>query len=167
MRIIGPPSADIDTVRANIPTTAHARFRASMFPHLWEMAWRYGIDPVGVVAQSFKETGGGNFGRAVTPLHFNTAGIKRVDIAGLADDDPNAHARFASWEVGAMAQCQHLGAYAGMPVDDLIVDPRFWLVKVTPATWCENFEDLAGRWAPSPTYGTELVAIARRLQGRA
>ena len=61
-----------------------------------------------------------------------------------------------------MAQVQHLRAYAGWPVDGLIVDPRY--VWVIGKHRCETFQELGGKWAPSATYGTELVAIANRLR---
>lgn len=166
MRIIGPPSADIKLVRSNaVALGADPRFVAAMLQPLWDAGLLYGIDPVGVVAQSAKETNWGRFGGNVRPDMFNTAGIKNrhVLFPGVDDGDrPLAHARFANWAVGAMAHCQHLRAYTGWPVTTQpIVDPRYDLVT---GTALENFEELGGRWAPSPSYGTELVVVARRLQ---
>jgi len=137
-----------------------------MFDPLWAAALKYGVDPVGVIAQSGKETGWGNFGGNVRPEFYNTAGIKirwQNLYPGVTDDDkPLAHSMFASWAVGAEAHVQHLRAYAGWPVtDQLIVDPRY--VFVTQHR-CENFEELGGKWAPALSYGPELVAIARSLQ---
>lgn len=168
MRLIGPPSATRSVVAANLAAQPgiHPRFVREMFPALWDAAVVNEVDPVGVVAQAFKETGGGNFTGRVRPEHYNTAGIKvrHLGYGGPATmgDEQLAHAAFASWQVGALAHVQHLLAYAGVPVGTLIVDPRYWLVAGKHRL--EDFEDLGGRWAPSASYGTEIVAIARRLQ---
>lgn len=168
MRIIGPASASRETVLSRIAITpnVHTRFINDMFPSIWAAGLMYGIDPVGMVAQSAKETGWGRFTGNVKPEFFNTAGIKiryQTLFPGVTDGDrPLAHAMFPNWEVGAVAHAQHLRAYTGWPVDDLIVDPRY--VYVNPTLKLENFEDLGGRWAPSTQYGVELVALARTLQ---
>ena len=171
MRIIGPPSAERHVVKAGLTgdPTVHPRFYQEMFDHLWDAAVGYNIDPVGVVAQSYKETGRGHFGGAVQPGFRNTCGLKVryvgmvKAILGTADDDhPLLHQQFPSWRAGAEAHVQHLRAYASWPVDDLVVDPRYeWVAGGYYRL--ENFEELSGRWAPSPTYGQELVAIARKL----
>lgn len=169
MRIIGPPSNTRDAVYAKIGQRAgvHTRFKMEMFPALWDAALKYGVDPVGVVAQSAKETGWGNFGGAVRPEFFNTAGIKiryQNLFPGVTDGDrPLAHQMFPNWDVGAEAHVQHLRAYAGWPVIGYaIVDPRYQYVV---GHKLENFEELGGKWAPSATYGTELVALAKTLWG--
>lgn len=175
MRIIGPPSAPRDVVASRL-TDAHQRFRDLMFPALWKAALDYSIDPVGVVAQAYKETGAGKYGGQVKPEFYNTGGIKVRHMGlypGVDDyDNPLAHQRFASWEEGAIAHAQHVRAYTGWAVPDgtLIVSPRYWLVLgITPVeNWGEfGGYDKAGRiqWAPSETYGAELAAIMRRLQG--
>lgn len=167
MRILGPPSAPRATVvaAAAAQSGVHTRFVDDMLPALWDAAVANGVDPVGVIAQAFKETGGGQFKGRVKPEFRNTCGLKNRQslFPGVDDgDQPLAHARFASWRVGALAHVQHLLAYAGVPVRLLIVDPRYELVAGKHRL--ESFEELGGRWAPSATYGTELVVIARRLQ---
>lgn len=164
MRIIGPPSATYEKVRSRL-TTARPLFTQEILIALWDAAVKYMVDPVGVVAQSYKETGGGAFGGAVKPGFFNTCGLKVRDQtlhSALEGDLPLAHAMFPSWEVGAVAHVQHLRAYAGWAVEDLVVDPRY--AFVIGKHKCETFEELGGKWAPSPTYGTELVAIADQLR---
>jgi N-acetylmuramoyl-L-alanine amidase len=167
MRILGPATADFGIVDANlVKMGASPLFRDAMFPALWEEAERYAVDPVGMVAQSYKETGGGKFGGAVTAQFYNTAGIKVRHLGkfpGVDDGDrPLAHAQFASWQIGARAHAQHLRAYANCPVpDDEIVDPRYWLVIGKHNA--VNFEDLSGKWAPSSAYGSEIAAIGRKL----
>ena len=176
MRIIGPPSADrTDVLWRVITQRCHARFETAMFPALWEAGEAYGIDPVGVVAQAAKETDWGNFTGKVRPEFHNTCGLKvspaqQKLFPGVTDgDNPLAHAMFASWEVGAKAHVQHLRAYTGWPLafSSEVVDPRYQPALKGPSTWCENFEDLGGKWAPAADYGVRLVEIAQRLHGRA
>lgn len=170
MRILGPPSVDYDTVRANLVRLgAHDRFLNDMLPALWSAAAKYSVDAVGVVAQSFKETGGGTFQRLVLPNFYNTAGLKlrhpNKDI-GTAGEVTLAHSQFVSWPHGAEAHVQHLLAYAGTldmsGASYLVVDPR--AAFVVGKYRVETFEELGGKWAPSPTYGTEIVAIADSLR---
>lgn len=168
MRIIGPPSASYGLVHDRLYAMAlqgrvHDRFVSQMLDPLWECAGAYGIDPVGVVAQSFKETGAGKFGGRITEQWYNTCGLKirHPGIVPAADGDaPLAHAMFASWDVGALAHVQHICAYTGQPVSQLqnvpIVDPRYDLVI---GSRLENWSELGGHWAPSPTYGTEIEAL--------
>lgn len=154
--------------------TAGAPQFAEIMRAVWEASLRYGIDPVGAVAQAWKETGRGTFERrpgvpgAVRAEFRNPCGLKIRHpglFPGVTDgDEPLAHAMFGSWETGAHAHVQHLCAYAGqpLPAGTIIVDPRYTLVR---KPYAETFEELSGRWAPSPTYGQELVQIARHLQG--
>lgn len=176
MRIIGPPSADLQTVRLNLSNklTPAALFVDIMLAELWDAAWIHGIDPVGMIAQSYKETGGGTFRGNVKPWFCNTAGIKVKNvnevmaILGTTNvDHPLVHQQFPNWRVGATAHAQHLWAYTGMPLDDMIVDPRYLYAKKGPANWAENFSDLSQRWAvPGVGYGEDIERIARTLQGR-
>ena len=167
MEMMRAPSADKGSVLAKLGTLAVApRFTQEMFPALWDAALRYGVDPVGLVAQSYKETGKGNFGGQVKPQFYNTAGIKIRHVGlfpGVTDDDrPLAHQMFPNWEVGAVAQAQHICAYASKPITgELIVDPRYTLVAKNLNL--KHWTDLGGRWAPSPTYGTEIENILTTL----
>jgi hypothetical protein len=173
VKILGPPTANIEGVKRQLGTmTAHPRFTGEMLPALWNAAMYYGIDPVGMVAQAWKETGGGHYRGQVLPEFYNTCGLKVRHVGkypGIDDGDrPLAHAQFASWEVGAHAHAQHLVAYTGDQLarvrvaSTIIVDPRWWLVwgKREVSTW----PGLSGKWAPSPNYGQEVVALARRLR---
>jgi N-acetylmuramoyl-L-alanine amidase len=168
MRIVGPPSADSATVAARLATPAlwrHTRFLDEMFRPLWDAAAAHTIDPVGIIAQAYKETAGGAFGGRVTPQHYNPCGLKvrHPGYGGTSTtgDEQLAHAAFASWDVGALAHVQHVRKYTGWPVNGLIVDPRYWLVAGQP---CEDWVDLSGKWAPSPTYGPEIETLMARLR---
>jgi hypothetical protein len=153
----------------NLPTSPRL-FADTMFPVLWRVASSYGIDPVGMVAQSGKETGWGEFPGNVKSWFRNTAGIKvRFDKEVMAlvpttnPDHPLVHAQFPSWEVGAIAQAQHLRAYCTVPVAELVVDPRYELV-IPGFHNAVQWSDLNGKWA-GPTYGSEIEVIIRRLRG--
>lgn len=165
MRIIGPPSADHSVVRSSLVRMgATELFLNDILPAVWGAALQYAVDPVGAVAQSYKETGGGRFGGKVKPQFYNTCGlkIKAVGFDPLASgDEPFAHQIFWSWEIGALAHIQHLRAYANCPVSGPILDPRYFLVIGKHR--CEHFSDLGGKWAPSRSYGAEVEAIAVRL----
>ena len=168
MKIMGPPTAARKDIEFNLPKlTPHDRFLDEMVPELWDAALFYGVDPVVMVAQSYKETGGGAFGGKVKPAFCNPCGLKNAQslFPGVDDDDnPLAHARFPNWRVGAIAMAQHLRAYAGvyLPVDALILSPRYHFV-VSANKPVASVEFLGGRWALSLTYGNEIVAIAKRL----
>lgn len=171
MRIIGPPSGAWGAVHLGLVTAGATQLFIDLIaPAVWQAAVDHVVDPVGAVAQAYKETGGGTFAGNVKPAFYNPCGLKVRDVAmvkaltGLpSDDQPLAHQMFPNWEGGALAQVQHLRAYAGWPVDGLVVDPRYTFVK---ALFLANFEDLGGKWAPSLTYGTEIVAVANKLLGR-
>lgn len=183
MRIMGPPTGDRQAVLDRvIAEEVHPRFIGDMFPALWAAGLRYAVDPVGMVAQAIKETGGGEFPRKVAPWFHNPCGLRvryldavRALLAQLGSitdpEHPLTHHQFGSWTEGARGHAQHLRAYAGCPVPgDELVDPRYGLIIGQHRL--VEFEELGGKdpagrtkWAGSPTYGAELVAIARRLQG--
>lgn len=168
MNIIGPPSASLEVVQRKLrEQNRSVLFTNEIVPALYKEGLRYGVDPVLMIAQCAKETGWGTFPGKVKPWFNNTAGIKvhpteQALYPGVTDgDNPLAHQRFASWTMGARAQAQHLRRYAGMPVpDDEVVYPRHWVVQLYRL---KTVFDLSGRWAPSPSYGSEIADIARTL----
>jgi len=172
LTILGPVTVSRETVLGNLPPEAEGLFVDDMFPELWQAAEDNGIRPEGMVAQAGKETSWGQYPGKVKPWFYNPAGIKVKHVAevmallGTDDQDhPLVHSQFPSWEVGAIAHAQHLREWCGQPVDGLNIDPRAEAVrgllptKGPAVTWA----DLGGRWAPSPTYGTELEDIIGRL----
>lgn len=168
MNIIGPPSASLAVVLRKLREQNRGSvFVDLMVPALYEEGLKWGVDPVVMIAQSAKETAWGTFPGKVKGWFNNTAGIKvhpveQAMYPGVTDgDNPLAHERFASWTMGARAQAQHLRRYAGMPVpDDEVVYSRHWVVQLYRL---KTVFDLSGRWAPSPTYGSEIADIARTL----
>lgn len=171
MRILGPPPLGVSllTLQSRLAALGgNSLFVNDMTPALWFAAVKYAIDPVGMIAQAFKETAGGAFTDKVRKEFYNTAGIKLRHpnvMPGVTDgDNPLAHQMFPSWAVGAEAHAQHLRAYTGCLLDGhLVVDPR--LVFVAGKYRIEHFEQLGGKWAPSPLYGDQVVAIAANLIG--
>lgn len=168
MDIMGAPSAPLDVVQRKLrEQNRPSYFIDVMVPELFKAAQLYGIDPVVMVAQSAKETAWGTFPGKVKQWFNNTAGIKvapqeQALYPGITDgDNPLAHARFATVFHGAKAHAMHLRAYAGSPVPaDEVVHARYWVV---PLAHVRTVEGLSGRWAPSPSYGSEIVSIARTL----
>jgi N-acetylmuramoyl-L-alanine amidase len=173
MRIMGPPSAQLDVVQRKLREQGRpAYFIDVMVPVLYKEGQRAGVDPVVMIAQSAKETGWGTFPGKV-PLWFcNTAGIKispeqqkllkvLKDAAGITDPDHMLdHECFPSWTMGARAHAQHLRAYCGAPVPlEDVVHPRYFAVSRR----ISSVEQLSGNWAPSATYGAEVQRIALSL----
>lgn len=162
------PAVTREHVLARLPADTHPRFATDMVPALWAAGLGYGIDPVGMVAQSGKETGWGNYGGRVPPWFYNTAGIKvrhvreAMALVPTGDGDhPLIHQQFPNWQIGAVAHAQHLRAYTGQTVMGMIVDPRYSLVG---PPFVDTWAGLGGRWAPSASYGSEIESIIDRLR---
>ncbi|MBO8128408.1 MAG: glucosaminidase domain-containing protein [Peptococcaceae bacterium] len=126
----------------------------NLAPLYWRLAPERGVNPAGAYAQAAKETGFGRFGGVLDESFRNPCGMKTTQ--GGDNYDPDAHQRFSSWEEGVTAHLDHLALYAGAtgyPKEDT-PDPRhFAVIKGRAAT----FEDLGGKWAPSPDYGISIV----------
>lgn len=117
-----------------------------------------------LVAQSAHETGFARFGRALTPEHHNTCGLKVPHPVG-PDDNPDDHERFPSWQAGAEAHANHLRwPYCGRdPIG--VVAPRSQ--HTATASWAgtvTTVEGLSTKWAPSTTYHTKIVAYLEEME---
>lgn len=126
----------------------------------WRLAPAVGVDPVVAYCQSAKETGYGNFRGVLDESFRNPCGMKKKEGGG--DYDKEAHQRFTSWEEGIQAQLDHLALYAGAPgyPKSITPDPRhFSFIKGT----APSVEDLGGKWAPSSTYGNDIVKMMNEL----
>lgn len=125
----------------------------------YDVSVAYSIDPAVTYAQSAKETGFMKFGGVLDKSFCNPCGLKTS--AGGGNYDKNAHTRFKDWKQGITAQVQHLGIYAGeIYKEDDVVDPRhFPEIRGTAPT----VEKLGGKWAPSKTYGSEIVAMMKQF----
>lgn len=169
--VLGPPTI----LPSRAADWARSRNAATWFPDLAELYWAIaplaGVRPEVVFAQAARETGFGKFGRAVTREHHNFCGLKVHDSNSLPDDAADTHFRFPTDEVGVKAHVDHTALYAGAPgypisATKIIVagravgymgtpDPRhFPHIRGTAST----VEAMGGKWAPSLSYGYELVS---------
>ena len=146
-------------------TWARANNAAEFFVNLadifYDITKTVAVDPAVAYCQSAKETRFGKFGGILNETFCNPCGMKTK--YGGSDTDPEAHQRFFSWSDGISAQFDHLALYAGLSgyPKTVTTDPRhFPDIKGTAPT----VEELGGRWAPSKTYGIEIVSLMRALQ---
>lgn len=139
---------------------AHQKF-IDLAPVFYNISVQAGVNPVVTYCQSAKETGYFRFGGVLDITFNNPCGMKTT--SGGNDKDPNAHQRFKSWEEGIKAQVDHLALYAGAPgyPKSDTPDPRhFNFIKGTAKT----VEELGGKWAPSATYGTDIVKMVKEVE---
>ncbi len=159
--IIGKPTATVGQAKEWAKNSGATSLFISLADIFWKLAPSAGVDPVVAYCQSAKETGYGKFGGVLNETFRNPCGLKTK--SGGANNDPNAHQRFNSWEEGIQAQIDHLALYAGAAGYPKAgtPDPRhFPYLKGTAPT----VEQLGGKWAPSASYGTDIVAMMNKLK---
>ncbi len=159
--IIGKPTATVGQAKEWAKNSGATSLFISLADIFWKLAPAAGVDPAVAYCQSAKETGYGKFGGVLNETFKNPCGMKTK--SGGSDGDPNAHQRFASWEEGIQAQIDHLALYAGAAgyPKPGTPDPRhFPYLKGTAPT----VEQLGGKWAPSASYGTDIVAMMNKLK---
>ncbi|SUO99589.1 Sporulation-specific N-acetylmuramoyl-L-alanine amidase [Tissierella praeacuta] len=130
-------------------------------PLFYDISLKAGVNPLVTYCQSAKETGYMKFGGVLNASFNNPCGMKVS--SGGGDKDPNAHKRFTSWKEGIQAQVDHLALYAGASgyPKTGTPDPRhFSFIKGTAPT----VESLGGKWAPSTSYGTEIVKMIKEVE---
>lgn len=127
----------------------------------WRIAPDLGVRPEVAYAQAAHETGFGSYGRAVTREHHNYCGLKVTSPTG-PDDNPDAHMRYPTPQVGVLAHLEHLALYAGAPgfPRAMAVDTRHFGYLFGKA---RTVEALSGKWAPSSTYHTKIVAFTDEI----
>lgn len=138
-------------------TANNSSFDIEIAKTFFELAPRYGIDPVMAISQSILETGWFKYqGSAVKPEQHNYCGLG-VTSNGVTGGS------FSTIAEGVTAQLQHLFAYSSkntLPDNEAIVDPRFKYVTRGIATY---WQQLAGRWAvpgyDKNTYSTPEAAM--------
>lgn len=177
MKILNTPRATYKQCEQwlNNKNTAHPLAKA-MLPLLWDSAITNGIDPCVLIAQAMKETGYFNFKGVIKPNFCNTCGLKVTKGGG--DQDPGCHKRFDTWEDGIQSHADHLALYAGAPNfpkyspecashmnttckdNGTTLDPRHFTYLLGK---CPNVEDLSGNWAPSKTYGEDIVRMVEEI----
>lgn len=139
---------------------AHQRF-LDVIPIYFELAPLYGIPAERALAQAAKETDDGHYTGVVPAWFHNWCGLKTETATG---DLPEDHQQFATDREGVEAHLQHLARYGGataIPAGREMHDPRWRFVT----QFTDTFEGLGGEgsWAPSPTYGIEIVVIIRTI----
>jgi N-acetylmuramoyl-L-alanine amidase len=161
-----PIAAATSAVRIQAETWARNKKATETFISLAEKYWslaekRGNVDPAVAYAQAAKETGFGKFGGVIDETYNNPCGLKTTQ--GGADGDPAAHMRFKDWEEGITAHLDHLALYAGVEGYPRIdtPDPRhFPFIKGKGY----SVEALGGAWAPSSTYGEEIVKMVKEMK---
>ena len=178
MKIINKPTATYKQCEEWIKSKKSAnKLALENLPIMWDCAIKNGIDPVVLIAQSMKETGWYNFGGVVPASFHNPCGLKITKGGG--DYEIGAHMRFKSWEDGIMAQSDHLALYAGGPYvpkyspecashlnedhmdNGTTKDPRHFTYLFGK---CPTVESLGCNWAPSASYGTDIVKMVKEVQ---
>ncbi|MFA5704485.1 MAG: N-acetylmuramoyl-L-alanine amidase [Advenella sp.] len=138
---------------------AHQRF-VDIAPLYWHYGLLTGIRPEALYVQSAKETAYGKYGGAVTPDQNNWAGIKIQNPVGDRRED---HQSFATPDDGVRAHFNHMCAYVGLkPVGT--PHGRYYVVQdLSWAGTVKDVEELGGKWAPSATYGQDIVKMLEGL----
>lgn len=158
--VLGEPQVGVEQARA----WARAQGATPTFVRLaslyWTLAPKHGVRPEVAYAQAAKETAFGRFGGVLDASFRNPCGLKVT--AGGGNYDPKAHKRFPSWRAGVIAHLDHLALYAGAPgfPKERTPDPRHFPFLAGKAP---TVESLGGKWAPSRTYGREVVRLALGL----
>lgn len=186
MNIISKPTATKEQVMQFIKYTKTAHpLCLAIVPMIYDAAEKVGINPIVAVAQAIKETGYFNFKGVLRPNFCNICGLK--GSSGGGDYDPEAHKRFEYWEDGVSAFIDHLALYAGvegypkysadtelyykskntkydsesLKKKGTTLDPRQFPYLLGTA---KTVEALSEKWAPSKTYGSEIVAIVKEIE---
>ncbi len=162
LNIVSTTNITVDSAK----NWAKERGATQTFINLADLYWKYaashgGVNPGVAYVQAAKETGYGKFGGVINESYNNPCGLKTNK--GGNDSDPNAHMKFSNWDEGVQAHLDHLALYAGAngyPRQNTY-DPRhFASIKGSAST----VVSLGGKWAPSSTYGTELLGMYRQLE---
>ncbi|NEZ43205.1 N-acetylmuramoyl-L-alanine amidase [Paenibacillus alvei] len=165
--IIGKAKATVEQAKA----WAKANKAPDEFVALADLYWqlaplRGGIDPAIAYVQFAHETGflyrDGRSAAGIDASYCNPCGLKIT--AGGGDYQATAHKRFTNWREGITAHLDHLALYAGAdgyPKKDT-PDPRHFPYLIGTA---RTLEELGAKWAPSSSYGTQLVGKLAKLRG--
>lgn len=130
-------------------------------PIFYNTSIKVGVNPLVTYCQSAKETGYFKFGGVLDITYNNPCGMK--NSTGGGDYDSNAHKRFKNWEEGIQAQIDHLALYAGATGYPKVgtPDPRHFAYLLGTA---KTVEELGGKWAPSESYGKEIIAMIKEVE---
>ncbi|MGL4850957.1 MAG: peptidoglycan-binding protein [Clostridium sp.] len=130
--------------------------------NFYNLAKKKGVNPSVLLCQAMIETGWMKFGGVLTAEYKNTCGLKNSKGGGCLD--PNAHAKFKSWEDGIEAHAEHLALYAGKKGYPLKrpKDPRHFDYLYGK---CKTVEELSGTWAMDESYSKKIIKLVNELEG--
>ena len=135
------------------------------FVELADLYWEYSdehgdVNPALAYVQAAKETAYGNFGGVLDASYHNPCGLKTNK--GGSDKDPKAHMKFKNWNEGVKAHLDHLALYAGAEGYPKVEtkDPRHFASIFGKAN---SVIDFSKNWAPSPTYGEEILGMYNEM----
>lgn len=144
---------------------AEGKGATSEFIELADLYWKYSgehgnVNPALAYVQAAKETAYGKFGGVLDNSYHNPCGLKTNKGGG--DKDPNAHMKFKTWDDGVKAHLDHLALYAGADGYPKVEtkDPRHFSSILGKAN---SVIDLSKNWAPSETYGEEILAMYNEM----
>lgn len=162
--ILGKPRTTVAAAQSWARAHGATRTFVRLAPLYWQLAPARGIRPELAYAQAAKETGFGRFGGVLDASFRNPCGLKRT--AGGPNHARWAHRRFRSWRAGVTAHLDHLALYAGARgyPKRRTPDPRHFRFLHGSAPTVER---LGGRWAPSRSYGREVIRLATGIPRRA
>lgn len=184
-RIIGNNAeTNVDQMKAWAKSKNADQEFIDLAPVFYQKAKFLGLSPAVLYTQAAKETGYFKFGGVLDKSFRNTCGLKITQGGG--DYERSAHKKFASWEDGIQAHADHLALYAGHMIypkynveteqftksrggtynadrykkNGTTGDPRHF--PYLHGSAC-NVTDLGGRWAPSKSYGTDILKMVNEL----
>lgn len=165
--ILGGASATVEQAKAWAQSNKAPTEFVTLADLYWQLApQRGGVDPAVAYVQFGHETGflyrDGRSAAGIDASYHNPCGLKIT--AGGGDTQASAHKRFANWREGITAHLDHLALYAGAaayPKKDT-PDPRHFPYLHGTA---KTLEELGAKWAPSTSYGTNLVSKLAKLRG--
>ncbi|MGL5245025.1 MAG: glucosaminidase domain-containing protein [Sarcina sp.] len=144
---------------------ANYRGATNEFIELADLYWKYSqehgqVNPALAYVQAAKETAFGRFGGVLDASYHNPCGLKTKK--GGSDKEPSAHKKFKSWDDGVKAHLDHLALYAGAEEypRKKTLDPRHFESIYGKAI---SAVSLSKNWAPSNTYGEEIMALYNQL----
>lgn len=153
--------SDTDVLVQCAKEWARRRGATQTFIDLADMYYKYakehgGVNPAIAYVQAAKETAYGRYGSVLKADSHNPCGLKMTKGGG--DYDASIHMRFDSWDDGVKAHLDHLALYAGAegyPLKDT-KDPRHFSNLFGK---CKTVKSLGGCYAPSKTYGDEVLEL--------
>lgn len=161
LRIMSTSDIALEDMKAWMRSQNAEDFFIDLADLYWKLSIVKGINPAVAYCQAAKETGFGQFSGLLDSSFRNSCGMKKKQTNGK--EEREAHMRFDTWEDSINAHLDHLALYAGAPgyPKTDTKDPRhFDYIKGTAVT----VKALGGRWAPSLSYGDEIIGMIERAK---